>query len=136
MVQANRSDSVAGVLRGLHYHLLQADYWYVTAGRMFTALCDLRASSPTRGAVETLEMGEGNDVGLYIPPGVAHGFLALTDVTLTYLVDRYFDPTDELGVRFDDPGIGIPWPAGERILSDRDRTNPSLADVAPERLPR
>jgi dTDP-4-dehydrorhamnose 3,5-epimerase len=135
MVQGNRSDSAPGVLRGIHYHLFQADYWYVPVGRSLVALVDLRQSSPTFKAVETLEIGERNEVGVYIPPGVGHGFFALTDVTMTYLVDEYFDGSDELGVRFDDPTLAIPWPEGERIVSDRDRENPLLTEITEENLP-
>lgn len=135
MVQANRSDSRAGVLRGMHYHLFQTDYWYAPAGRLFVALHDLRASSPTNGATETLEIGAGNDIGVYIPPGVAHGVYALTDATLMYLVDQYYDGSDELGVRYDDPALGISWPEGERLVSERDRTNPLLRDIRPENIP-
>ena len=135
MVQGNRSDSKPGVLRGIHYHLFQSDYWYVPLGRSFVALVDLRQSSPTYKAIETLEIGDANDAGIYIPPGVGHGFYALTDVTMTYLVDQYFDGSDELGVRFDDPGLGIAWPEGERIVSDRDRENPLLGDISDENLP-
>lgn len=135
MVQGNRSDSQPGVLRGIHYHLFQSDYWYVPNGRSFVALVDLRPSSPTFKAVETLEMGDDNDIAVYIPPGVGHGFLALTDVTMTYLVDEYFDGSDELGVRFDDPALGISWPDGERIVSERDQANPLLADIPDENLP-
>ncbi len=133
MIQANRSDSRAGVLRGLHYHRHQADYWYAPAGRLFVALHDLRASSPTDGASEWFEMTD--DAGLYIPPGVAHGFCALTDVTLTYLVDRYYDPTDELGLAWDDPEAAIPWPVTAPVLSDRDRANPKRSDVPEELRP-
>ena len=89
MVQGNRSDSVAGTVRALHYHLHQADYWYVPVGRIFVGLYDLRKSSATRGTAHWLEIGEANEVGVYIPPGVAHGFQAVTDATLTYLVDSY-----------------------------------------------
>ena len=96
MVQANRSDSKPGVLRGIHYHLFQADYWYVPTGRTFTALVDLRRSSPTFKAVETFEMGDANAVGVYIPPGVAHGYYAMSDIGLVYMVDQYFDGTDEI----------------------------------------
>lgn len=131
MVQGNRSESKPGVLRGLHYHLRQADYWYAVRGRMFVALYDFRASSPTVGNVLTLEMGDGNERGVYIPPGVAHGFLALTGVTMTYLVDGYFDNTDEHGIRYDDPAVAVPWPGGiELVVSDRDRTNPAASEVA------
>jgi len=135
MVQGNRSDSQPGVLRGIHYHLFQADYWYVPTGRSFVALVDLRQSSPSFKTVDTLEMGEQNEVGVYIPPGVGHGFYALTPVVMTYLVDQYFDGSDELGVRFDDPSLGIPWPEGERIVSDRDRANPALAEIDEVNLP-
>jgi dTDP-4-dehydrorhamnose 3,5-epimerase len=135
MVQGNRSDSQAGVLRGIHYHLFQADYWYVPTGRSFVALVDLRQSSPTFKTVETLEMGEQNEVGVYIPPGVGHGFYAVTPVVMTYLVDQYFDGSDELGVRFDDPTLGVPWPDGDRIVSERDRQNPALADIPEVNLP-
>src|SRR5919106_2905378 len=101
MVQGNRSDSRAGVVRALHYHLHQADYWYVPTGRIFVAMFDLRRSSPTRGETLTLEIGEGAEIGVYIPPGVAHGFQAITDATLTYLVDHYYDPADEHGLAWD-----------------------------------
>lgn len=135
MVQGNRSDSRAGVLRGMHYHLFQADYWYAPSGRAIAALYDFRESSPTSGAAELIEFGDANEVGIYIPPGVAHGFYALTDVTMTYLVDQYFDGSDELGIRWDDPAVGIDWPAGDRILSERDRSNPLLSEIDPENRP-
>jgi dTDP-4-dehydrorhamnose 3,5-epimerase len=135
MVQANRSDSQPRVLRGIHYHLFQADYWYVPTGRSFTALVDLRPKSPTHKAVETLEMGEQNEVGVYIPPGVGHGFYALTPVVMTYLVDQEFDGSDEFGVRYDDSTLAVAWPEGERIVSDRDKANPALADIPAENLP-
>lgn len=136
MIQANRSDSKRGVLRGLHYHLGQADYWYAPFGRILVGLHDLRTSSPTRGASLSFEIGEGAEKGVYIPPGVAHGFQALTDATLTYLVDGYYDPSDEHGLAWDDPGAAIPWPIPEPLLSDRDKTNPKLADIPPAKLPR
>ena len=58
---------------------------------------------------------------MFIPPGVAHGFAALTDLTLTYLVDNYYNPEDELGVAWDDPEIGADWGVADPVLSDRDR---------------
>ncbi len=135
MVQGTRSESKAGVIRALHYHLRQADYWYVPRGRIFVAMYDLRRSSPTRGMRMTLEIGEGADTAVYIPPGVAHGFQALTDAALTYLVDRYYDPNDENGLAWDDPDAAIPWPLADPILSDRDKQNPKLADIAEADLP-
>jgi dTDP-4-dehydrorhamnose 3,5-epimerase len=131
MVQANRSDKVAGSVVGLHYHLHQADYWYVTRGRARVVLHDLREGSPTDGATLVLDMGEGHECGVYIPPGVAHGFASLTDMTITYLVDRYYSPEDELGVAWNDPEIGADWGVTEPILSLRDQKNPRRADVPP-----
>ena len=90
MVQCNRSDSKSGVLRGLHYHHNQADYWYVLRGRLRAGLVDLRSDSQTYLNSETIEMGEENEIGILIPEGIDHGFIALTDVTLTYIVDNYF----------------------------------------------
>lgn len=131
MVQANRADRAEGCLVGLHYHLYQADFWYVPFGRAFVALHDLRAASATNGATVTLEIGEHDHRGIYIPPGVAHGFYATTDLTITYLVDAYYDPNDELGVAWDDPDLGIEWPNSDPILSGRDAKNPRRMDLPP-----
>ena len=135
MVQSNRSDSKRGVVRALHYHLHQADYWYAPSGRIFVALHDLRQSSPTRSVSKSFEIGQGAEIGVYIPPGVAHGFQAVTDASLTYQVDQYYDPADENGLAWDDPDAGIPWPIAEAIVSDRDRANPEKADIPADKLP-
>jgi dTDP-4-dehydrorhamnose 3,5-epimerase len=135
IVQTNRSDSRAGVLRGLHYHFRQVDYWYVAQGRIRVGLADLRKDSPTFGASETVEMGEQNEYGLYIPSGVAHGFYALTDATLIYLVDNYYDGGDEFGVAWDDPDLAVPWNVRAPILSARDRANPRLQEIPVEQRP-
>ena len=133
-VQANLSMSKAGVLRGLHFHRRQADYWCVLGGTAFVGLYDLREGSPTSGskAEVTLSSDLGRS-GLYIPPGVAHGFYAETDLMLAYLVDRTFDGTDEFGVAWDDPEVAIAWPNADPIVSDRDRANPALTAV--DRMP-
>jgi len=135
MVQGNVSFSKKGVLRGLHYHLKQADFWVVPQGLARAGLYDMRASSPTRGKSETIELGQGNAFGLYIPKGVAHGFCALTDVMMTYLVDEYYDNSDERGVRWNDPALQIDWGMTEVIVSDRDRQNPPLAEISADVLP-
>ena len=134
MVQSNRSDSAAGVLRGLHFHRKQADYWYVARGRVLVALADLRPGSPTRGRVVTLEVGDARDVGVYIPPGVAHGYYAITESTMTYQVDQYYDDSDEFGVAWDDPELAVPWGCSDPVLSDRDKQNPTLAEIDPKLL--
>ncbi len=135
MLQGNRSDKVAGSLVGLHYHLHQADYWYVVRGTARVVLHDLREGSPTDGATLTFDMGDANDCGVYIPPGVGHGFAALTDLTITYLVDQYYNPEDELGVAWDDPALEAEWRLSDPILSDRDRKNPRRSEIPPGRRP-
>ncbi len=135
MVQGNRSDKQAGALVGLHYHLHQADYWYMTRGRARVVLHDLREGSATDGATLELDLGDEDGRGVFIPPGVAHGFAALTDLTLTYLVDQYYNPEDELGVAWDDPVIGANWGVADPVLSDRDRKNPSRAGIPAGRRP-
>ena len=135
-VQANLSTSAAGVLRGLHYHRRQLDYWTVLSGRALVALVDVRpvaAGEAVRAAVETHELAA--DEWVVIPAGVAHGFLALEPLELLYLVTNEFDNSDELGFAWDDPAVGVPWPPieatpdGLPILSERDRSNPSLAEL-------
>lgn len=134
-VQANLSTSSAGVLRGLHYHRRQLDYWIVASGRAFVALVDVRPAERGEGPaiVETRELPA--DDWVVIPTGVAHGFLAIEPLEMLYLVTNEYDGADELGFAWDDPAVGVPWPAvagtpdGRPILSDRDRTNPSLAEL-------
>lgn len=134
-VQANLSSSAAGVLRGLHYHRRQLDYWVVGSGRAFVALVDVRPVVAGAGpaVVETRELAA--DEWVVIPTGVAHGFLALEPLELVYLVTNEFDGSDELGFAWDDPAVAVPWPVlqatpdGRPILSDRDRSNPPLAEL-------
>jgi dTDP-4-dehydrorhamnose 3,5-epimerase len=129
MVQANRGDRQAGCVVGLHFHRKQADWWYVVEGRARVVLHDLRVGSPTEGGTTVFDMTGDRPEGVYIPPGVAHGFASLTELTLTYLVDGYYDPSDELGVRWDDPAIGADWGVAEPILSGRDQALPARVDV-------
>jgi dTDP-4-dehydrorhamnose 3,5-epimerase len=135
MVQGNRSDKQTSSLVGLHYHLHQADYWYFTRGRARVVLHDLRQGSPTDGNTLALDMGDDDERGVFIPPGVAHGFAALTDLTITYLVDQYYNAEDELGVAWDDPDVGAGWGVADPILSRRDRSNPRRGEIPPGRRP-
>ncbi len=135
MVQGNRSVKEGGALVGLHYHLHQADYWYVLAGTARVVLHDLRRGSPTEGATLGLDLDGGTDRGLFIPPGVAHGFAALSDITLWYLVDSYYNPADELGVAWDDPEIAADWGVDAPVVSERDRTNPLRRELEPHLMP-
>ena len=129
-VQANLSLSHPGVLRGLHWHRRQSDYWCVLSGVAHVALVDLREGSPTPLATYQKRIdASAQRFGLSIPPGVAHGFYAETDVLLLYMVDVYFTGRDEYGVAWNDPGLGLTWPSNAPKLSERDRTNPSLKEV-------
>jgi dTDP-4-dehydrorhamnose 3,5-epimerase len=134
--QSNRSDSKVNVLRGLHYHFHQVDYWIVAGGKIQAALYDLRPDSPTRGVAQTLEMGGDSQVGVFIPVGVAHGFVTLSDATLIYIVDNYYTGDDEHGVAWNDPQIAIPWGVETPIVSNRDAGNPFLKDIPLDKLPR
>jgi dTDP-4-dehydrorhamnose 3,5-epimerase len=136
MIQGNRSEKQAGAIVGLHYHLHQADYWYVLRGTARVVLHDLRQGSPTDGATLTLDLDGDEDRGLFIPPGVAHGFASLTDLTLWYLVDGYYNAADELGVAWDDPAIDADWGLTDPILSERDRNNPRRDAIEPAFQPR
>jgi dTDP-4-dehydrorhamnose 3,5-epimerase len=140
MIQANRADRAPGAVVGLHYHLHQADYWYVPLGRARVVLHDLRTDSPTEGKTMSFDLGARADGthdhrGVFIPPGVAHGFASLTAVTITYLVDGYYNPADELGVAWDDPEIGADWGVSDPVLSNRDQANPMRSAIAPEWQP-
>jgi dTDP-4-dehydrorhamnose 3,5-epimerase len=129
MIQANRGDRQAGCVVGLHFHRKQADWWYVVEGTARVVLHDLRVGSPTEGETMAFDQTAAEPTGVYIPPGVAHGFASLTDVVLTYLVDGYYDPDDELGVAWDDPAIGADWGVTDPILSGRDRALPTRSAV-------
>ncbi|OPL18734.1 MAG: hypothetical protein AVO35_04490 [Candidatus Aegiribacteria sp. MLS_C] len=123
-VQVNCSISRAGVLRGMHYHERQWDLWVPVRGNMNVGLADLRRDSATHGTAVTLRMGGDDPRGLLIPPGVAHGYAALSDIILIYVVNRYYDGTDEFGTAWDDPALGIEWGLKDPLLSERDRDNP------------
>jgi dTDP-4-dehydrorhamnose 3,5-epimerase len=132
-VQANLSRSRRGVLRGLHVHRGQADLWIVAGGRSSVALVDLRDATLGTGMPRSVMLELRRDEALFIPPLVAHGFLALTDLVLVYLVTSEFDGSDEIGFAWDDPQAAVPWPVDDPILSERDRSAPPLAAVL-ERL--
>ncbi len=135
MLQGNRANRQAGALVGLHYHLHQADYWYVIAGRARVVLHDLREGSKTEGATMSFDLDGDVEKGVFIPPGVAHGFASLTDMTLMYLVDGYYNSADELGVAWDDPDIAADWGLVDPILSARDQANPTRAEIPAARKP-
>lgn len=122
-VQGNHSRSHANALRGLHYHRKQSDAWYVLRGEARIGLADVRGRS---GATLTLDLSGDDPAVLYLPPGVAHGFYAMTDLDVIYWVSHYYDNTDEFGVAWNDPTLAVPWEVSDPILSERDRTAPLL----------
>src|SRR4029077_10407944 len=128
-IQGNRGHRQRGAVVGLHSRLHQADYWYVPEGRARVVLHDLREGSPTDRKTLALDLGrdaEGHHAhrGVFIPPGVAHGFAALTDMTITYLVDGYYNPADELGVACDAPAVNADWGLTDAILFARRENDP------------
>lgn len=124
------SVSHRGVLRGMHFQLPPHDHAklvYCVRGRVLDVLLDLRRASPDYGRAVSAELSEENCRIFYIPPGIAHGFLALEDHSLmVYKTTSVHAPTHDAGIRWD--GFGFDWGAGEKIISERDRGFPALRD--------
>ena len=134
-VQDNHSRSGRGVLRGLHYQVApkaQGKLVRVTSGAVFDVAVDIRRDSPTFGRWAGAVLSEENQQQLWIPPGLAHGFVVLTD-TADFLDNTtdYYSPAHERAIRWDDPAIGIDWPLAahgiaQPVLSDKDKTSARL----------
>ena len=135
-VQDNQSRSRRGTLRGIHFqtHPGQGKLVRVARGRVLDVVVDLRRGSPTFGEWEAVELDDASGRQLWIPVGFGHGFCVLSDVAdFVYKCTSYYDPATEAGIRFDDPDVAIAWPDDvELLFSERDRTAPTLADVADE----
>jgi dTDP-4-dehydrorhamnose 3,5-epimerase len=128
-VQDNHSRSVAGVLRGLHYQLRhpQGKLIRVVTGRVYDVVVDIRRGSPRFGQWFGIELSADNHRQLYVPPGFAHGFCALSEVTdFLYKCTEVYAPDDEYGIAWNDPELAIDWPEREFLLSDKDRALPGL----------
>lgn len=119
-VQWNIVRSGAGVLRGFHVHVTHGDYLLMAEGRMLLGLKDIRTDSATAGRNAFLELNADAPVAVSIPPGVAHGFLFPERAIHVYAVSEYWSEEDELGCRWNDPGIGLDWPIQKPTLSPRD----------------
>lgn len=134
-VQDNFARSRKGVLRGLHFQkppAAQGKLVSATLGSVFDVGVDLRSGSPTYGKWVGVELGEATGKMLYLPPGLAHGYLVLTDEAhVAYKVTAEYAPASDAGIRWDDPAIGIEWPSEAPILSDKDRNLPLLKEVDP-----
>lgn len=138
-VQDNHSRSARGVLRGLHCQLTrpQGKLVRVSRGRVLDVAVDLRVGSPTYKHWIARELDDETHLQMYIPPGLHHGFLVLSEFAdFEYKCTDLYFPDDEIAVRWNDPDIGIQWPLNDPIVSVRDEAAPLLADLAPERLPR
>ena len=134
-VQDNHSRSVLGTIRALHFQLSpgQAKLIRVARGQIYDVAVDLRPKSPTYGQYEAFKLSEENAQQIFIPVGFAHGFCVTSEqADVAYKVSSYYDQQTERGIAWDDPDIGIPWPAEKALVSDRDRTNPRLAEIADE----
>jgi dTDP-4-dehydrorhamnose 3,5-epimerase len=134
-VQDNHSRSVRGTIRALHFQLEpgQAKLIRVARGSIYDVAVDLRRDSPTYGQYEAFELSDDNAHQIFIPVGFAHGFCVTSEeADVAYKVSSYYEQPTERGIAWDDPDIGIPWPAKQALVSDRDRTNPRLADIAGE----
>lgn len=138
-VQDNQSSSVQGVLRGLHFQIEhpQAKLVRVISGTVFDVAVDLREGSPTWGQWEGVVLSAENRRQFFVPRGFAHGFLVLSETAeFCYKCDDIYHPGDEGGIMWNDPELGIEWPAflGEKtldpakvILSDKDKIHPALS---------
>ena len=134
-VQDNESKSKYGVLRGLHYQLppyTQAKLVRVVKGRVLDVAVDIRKGSPTFGKHVAVELSEENKLQFFLPKGFAHGFAVLSEeAVFQYKCDEYYAPDHEGAIRYDDPELGIDWrlPAGDIILSEKDKKHPRLQDA-------
>ncbi|MGD9101228.1 MAG: dTDP-4-dehydrorhamnose 3,5-epimerase [Anaerolineae bacterium] len=131
-IQENCSFSIKGVLRGLHYQLppfAQGKLVACASGSVFDVAVDIRRDSSTFGEWVGFELSAENKRMLYVPPGFAHGFYVLEAARLIYKITARYAPDYEGGIMWNDSEIGIRWPAGEVILSEKDKRNPLLGEA-------
>ncbi|MBQ4345273.1 MAG: dTDP-4-dehydrorhamnose 3,5-epimerase [Muribaculaceae bacterium] len=136
-VQDNESMSTRGVLRGLHFQKgewSQAKLVRVSQGMVLDVVVDLRGDSPTYGQHVAVELSQENCRQLYMPRGMAHGFVVLSETAqFQYKVDNVYAPQAEATLRFDDPTLAIDWrlPKDELLLSEKDLKGLSLSEITP-----
>jgi dTDP-4-dehydrorhamnose 3,5-epimerase len=134
LAQANCSVSHRGVLRGVHYADVppgQAKYVTCVRGAVLDVVVDLRVGSPSFGRSDAVSLDDRGRTALFLPVGVGHAFLALSDdATVVYLCDTGYTPAAEHGVHPLDPGLGLPWPTDvPPVFSPRDAAAPTLAEA-------
>ena len=130
-VQDNHSRSAKGVLRGLHYQLdrPQGKLVRVVRGKIFDVAADIRRGSPTFGKWVGVTLDDSEMKALWIPPGFAHGFCALSDIVdVVYKCTDFYAPSDEKGVLWNDPLLAITWPVENPIVNTKDQSYPPLRD--------
>ena len=131
-VQDNHSRSQKGTLRGLHAQLMQPQVKLVRAvrGEIFDVAVDGRPNSPTFGKWVGVTLSDENFRQLWVPPGMFHGFCVVSEIAeVEYKCSAPYARTDEVGIRWNDPGLGIVWPVHEPLLSPKDAAAPTLAEV-------
>ena len=131
--QDNHSRSTRGVLRGLHYQMTpyaQGKLVRCATGEIFDVVVDVRRSSPTFGKWASVVLSADNKKMLYVPPGFAHGFYTISEIVdLNYKVTEEYCRESERGLMWNDPAIGIMWPSGDFLLSDKDMGYPPLGEA-------
>lgn len=138
-VQDNHTRSCRGVLRGLHAqrHRPQGKLVHVVRGEVFDVAVDINPDSPTFGVWTGAHLSDVNQHQMWIPPGYAHGFEVLSEVAdFQYKCTDYYAPEDEIGLVWNDPTVGIPWPLNHPILSDKDAALPTLEQIREARCSR
>lgn len=132
-VQDNHSRSAKNVLRGLHFQKTkpQGKLVRVVSGEVFDVAVDIRPNSPTYGKWEAVHLSDANKRQLWVPPGLAHGFLVLSETAdFEYKCTDYYDPGDEGCLIWNDPELGINWPSESPLLSEKDQMGLPLSDLA------
>ncbi|CAI1894811.1 dTDP-4-dehydrorhamnose 3,5-epimerase [Serratia fonticola] len=132
-VQDNHSRSSRGVLRGLHFQKVnpQGKLVRVVRGEVFDVVVDIRPDSPTYGAWEGVTLSEDNKLQFWLPPGLAHGFVVLSDTAdFEYKCTDYYNPAEEGCLLWNDPAVGIEWPITNPLLSGKDKLGKLLKELA------
>lgn len=137
-VQDNVSVSARHVLRGLHYQTVRPQGKLVTvlSGSVVDVAVDVRAGSATFGRACSVELSRENGRQIYVPPGFAHGFLVTSDEAVVhYKCTELYHPASERTLLWNDPVLGIEWPAVSPVLSEKDAAGQLLAQLGPDALP-
>jgi dTDP-4-dehydrorhamnose 3,5-epimerase len=134
-VQDNLSFSTKGTLRGLHFQKKhpQAKLVQAVTGKIFDVVVDIRPGSKTFGQWAGILLSEQNKKQVFIPAGFAHGFCVLSpSAHFLYKCTEFYNPNDEGGIIWSDPSIGIEWPIGDPVISEKDRRFPPLSELFPD----